>query len=409
MAIKYPPDRLSRSQLIVSNLPPDKSYVICGGPGTGKTLMALLRADQIRSTFSKEHGRKPKLLFLVFNRPLQNYLKPNVSKAGLTEKQAMTWHSWMWHHACPEYLGTDNPNDLQIAPYKYDWDKVMRRLREHNNGKATRIEHVILDEAQDMPEGLVTFLNEISNNITVFMDDHQMIDEQDNDRDVKEIKLTRNRALQIVADGDPYRLQFLLENHRNSQAIVDLANLFMRDGGIAPDALNKGGRKPEVLVYGDLDEFAQEVASYAEDNPDQNISVFLPTNEEKSSFVDVLRVHRTVKNGVREYKDGYQTPNFDPEEKQSVKVFSYRTFKGLEFAAVFMPEIDGSYFDRETEVRLNQAMVGITRAEERIFIGCKNIHDTNSFFLRRLRADQTVFETRVLSDQDVIDDDDIPF
>ena len=100
----------------------------------------------------------------------------------------------------------------------------------------------------------------------------------------------------------------------------------------------------------------------------------------------------------------------DPEEKGAVKVFSYRTFKGLEFDALFMPDIDGAYFSRETKVRLNQAMVGITRAKERVFLGCKNIQDANSFFLRRLRADQTVFEIRELHDQDVIDyDDDIPF
>jgi DNA helicase IV len=313
MAIKCPPDRLSRSQLIVSNLPIDKNYVISGGPGTGKTLLALLRADRIRSTFLREQGRDPNLLFIVFNRPLQNYLKSNMSLVGLTEEEATTWHYWMWHQACPNYLGVDNPRDLQLAMYQYDWDRVMAQLRKHNLGDAKKLDHVILDEAQDLPEGLVSFLDEISENITIFMDDHQMIDEQDNERGVKEVKLTRNRALQIVADGDPYRLQLLLENHRNSQAIVDLANKFMQEGDIAPDAINKGGRKPEMIVYRDLDAFAQEVAAYAENNPDQNISVFLPSNEEKSSFVELLRAYRTVKNGVSEYKDVAQTPNFDPE------------------------------------------------------------------------------------------------
>jgi len=402
MAIKYPPDKLSRSQLIVNNLPVDKNYVINGGPGTGKTLLALQRADRIRSIFKKEHGRDPQLLFIVYNRPLQNYLKSIMSLVGLTEDEATTYHSWVWR-VNREHLDR-SPDEL--AAFRFDWAKVKEHFRKLRDDGVLKLDHVILDEAQDLPQDLVSILHEVSDNITVFMDDHQMIDEQDHDHDVREIKLTRNRALQIVADGDPYRSYALQENHRNSQAIVELAMLFLPDDAIAQDALNKGGRKPEVLVCDDLGPFAEEVASYAENNPDQNIAVFLPSNEEKSSFAELLREYRTVENGVREYKDGKQTPNFDPEERHSVKIFTYRTFKGLEFDAVFMPEIDNAYFSHETQARLNQSMVGITRAKERVFLGCKSLQKNNSFFLRRLLANQDLVETRVLSTDDTDDDDD---
>lgn len=405
MAIKYPPDKYSQSQLIVSNLPIDKNYAINGGPGTGKTLLALQRADRVRSSFLRDYGREPQILFVVFNRPLQNYLKSIMSLIGLTEKDATTYHSWIYRI----YRDHLESSPDQPAPYKFKWKKVEKKFQKLKSDGILKLDHVIIDEAQDLPEKLVAMLTDISENITVFMDDHQMIDEQDNDHDVKEIKLTWYRARQIVTNAESGRSFDLMENHRNSQAIVDLAKLFLPDGIFAQRAINQGGRKPEVLIYDELNQFAQEVALYAENNPDQNIAVFLPSNDEKSKFADLLTECITIENGVSEYMSVQLTPDFDPEEKKSVKVFSYRTFKGLEFDAVFMPELDGSYFSSETEVRLNQCMVGITRAKERLFLGCKDFRERNSFFLRRLDANQDLFETRVLRAQDAIDEDDIPF
>jgi len=48
MSININPRTLSRAQMVIKNAPIDHNYVIAGGPGTGKTLLALLRIKKNR-------------------------------------------------------------------------------------------------------------------------------------------------------------------------------------------------------------------------------------------------------------------------------------------------------------------------------------------------------------------------
>ena len=122
---------------------------------------------------------------------------------------------------------------------------------------------------------------------------------------------------------------------------------------------------------------------------------------------------------ISEYIPG-RTRDFDPEEPGCIKLFTYQTFKGLEFEAVFMPEVDCKYFENESPVKVNQSMVGITRAKERVFIGCRDPVDTGSFLLRRIHDRTDLLEIRKLeheltrsprgpSSRPKFVEDDIPF
>lgn len=57
-----------QEQLPIVNLPLNDSYIVRGGPGTGKTIMAIIRAEQLRAN-------NQRLNFLVFNKPLCIYIQ----------------------------------------------------------------------------------------------------------------------------------------------------------------------------------------------------------------------------------------------------------------------------------------------------------------------------------------------
>ena len=376
MSIQLPPDRLSRSQILINALPIDHNYVSSGGPGTGKTLLALLRAKKVLEGIAKKENRESRVLFIVYNRPLQNYLRNNIHKIGMMKYHATTYHSWLYGR-----IYNCNVKDVQNGEYKYDWEKVAINLKGDRN---PNLDHVILDEAQDLPRSLVETLTEISSNFTIFIDDNQAISGESD-------LLTFDDAKRII--GDPYKTFPLLENHRNSQAIVDFSQLFLKPGDIAPEALNKGGRKPVVEIYNNTEAYAKRIVAYSANNPDQNVAVVMsnPTNRD-------LFYNEIINSGGKadQYIDSRKTPDFDPDSKV-IKVFTYKTHKGLEFDAVFLPELDAEYFNNETEQIRNQFMVAVTRAKERLFIGTKNYQYSASFVLQKIKENEDLVDISSIS------------
>lgn len=402
-------NRLTESQLIVNGLPFNKNYVVAGGPGSGKTLLALQRVERAKSSLLNELGREPRILFIVYNRPLQNLVKAVGSEYGLNQQDASTYHSWLWA-LYKEMFGSEPP---QVAPYQHKWEAVERDLIKLNSEGKLFYDHVILDEAQDLPVALVEILLKISTSVCCFMDEQQRIDDSAGDTP-RELTLTRETAIQLILAGDPYSQLTLTENHRNSQAIADFAAVFLPPGALAPRSTNSGGRKPEVMTYGDLDDFAKQVSLYAENNPDQSIAIFSPDIDIKGRIASAIEGCCPEGRKVREYIDSTVTRNFDVLDQKAIQLFTYRTHKGLEFDAVFLPELDSDYFNNETEVKKNQAMVGVTRASKRLFLGCRNYPNTSSFALRLIQGREGLVDISQLSNDDnhnePLDfDDDIPF
>jgi DNA helicase IV len=377
MSIQIPPKTLSKTQIQINALPINQNYIAAGGPGTGKTLLALLRAQKVIEGIRKESNKPPNVLFIVYNRPVQNYLRNNIHKTGMSEDQATTYHSWLYHK-----IYNKNVKDVQFGKFDYNLEKVAKDL--HGILKP-KLDHVILDEAQDLPKLLVESLCEITSNFTIFIDDNQMISEEAN-------LLTLNDARSIV--GDPYKSFVLLENHRNSQAIIDFAQLFLKPGDIAPRAINTGGRKPVLESYSNTEQYAKRITAYAANNPDQNIAVILPEPYERKLFFNLIS-----KNGgnVDQYIDGKHTPDFDPDSGK-IKLFTYKTHKGLEFDSVFLPELDANYFSNETEARRNQFMVAVTRAKQRLFLGTLMNNRKDTFILKKIRENDGIVDSLTLSD-----------
>ena len=87
MAFELPEySRLNPQQVDMINLPTSRNFMIKGSPGTGKTVVAIYRAAQMRNK---------KVLMLVYNRPLMLYLRSAIEDMNLSNCTVNTYHSWM--------------------------------------------------------------------------------------------------------------------------------------------------------------------------------------------------------------------------------------------------------------------------------------------------------------------------
>ena len=143
-------------------LPVDDSAVVVGGPGTGKTLMALYRAklmyDLGRPTF-----------LLMYNRLLSSYTKAALDSLSIGSV-VDTYHHWFpifWK----QHYGVFPP---KIDRWTFDWSECKQTLMFHPMPTAER-RHLIVDEGQDLPTDLYLLLKMMSRSLVVFADQNQRI------------------------------------------------------------------------------------------------------------------------------------------------------------------------------------------------------------------------------------------
>ncbi|MFC1688220.1 3'-5' exonuclease [Pseudomonadota bacterium] len=374
---------LTPSQMVISNAPIDHNYVIEGGPGTGKTLLALLRAKKILD-IGKSNNRdsKSRVLFVVFNRPLMVYLKNQVRDSGLSNSTVSTYHSWLWHLFRSKGFDDGYP---KIRPFEPNWVRVKEIMLEWHKEGVLGFDHSILDEAQDLPIELIDIIHSISGNITVFIDEEQNIDPQ--------VNTSIDEVVNLVCDSSRCKF-FLTDNHRNYKEIIDLALIFGRDGNMPNKSRKGAGRLPLLSIGQSEEDYISTICTYRQENTDQIIGVFLHDNAMRDRYYDKLKnrgekVQRYISNSEKFNKNIQNKFNLDSE---GIKLLSVDVAKGLEFDAVFIPSIDNVFWSN-TKQKRNLAMVSITRAEERLFLHAEN--DS--------RNTRSVFFESVLSHKNLVD------
>src|SRR5664280_2269234 len=176
MLIHFPSydDFTPDEQRPVYNLPLDKSYVVTGAPGTGKSVLALYRAARFKSA-----GDSVKVKFFVFNKPLRKYLELVVRQEKLDNSSVDNWQRWFEQSFLPWY----NPKFSQslavtdtLSGGDPGWNTICENVGEVPVAdRVDHWQHLILDEAQDLPSGLIKLLSLLTENATIFVNPHTRI------------------------------------------------------------------------------------------------------------------------------------------------------------------------------------------------------------------------------------------
>lgn len=332
-------DELTIEQTGLINLPTNRNWVIQGGPGTGKTVMAIMRAGQL--------SRSKKVLYLVYNRNLSSFLEAAVKK--YTNCEVKTYHQWLGDF----YRQTVRSPLPELAPFTPDWSQVEPNLSKV--GK--KYDHIIIDEAQDFPLELIRILKNISNNMTCFVDPNQEV--------VPETTSSTD-FIKILCEKAPYPLKY---NFRNTAQIRDVIALFCVEGN--PEDVKRGtsrGEKPIIKKLPDYNEQLKYMADLCRQMPGQTIGIIV-NNQSLNITYNGLYKELEGQVTVQMSKAGVHGVHKEIDfNKTGVQIVSYGTMKGLEFDAVILPRIEVINASNDHRVDMNRMYVATSRARTMLFL-----------------------------------------
>ena len=237
---------LTKEQLAIFDLPADGRFLVTGPPGTGKTILALLRAQRLVNL-----GHRPTIV--LYNKALATMVRAEAKRMNVSDR-VKTYNAWV---ASLYRAATGSRVLPQLEPYVYDWDAIAKDGPAFFKARKTLdLEYVIVDEAQDLPADFFGFLQSLGSNLTVFADENQRItDTQSTIPDLRKA-LALHQELQVRT------------NFRNTQPIAAVARHFYTGlwTGI-PEPPKRRGTKPSMVRVESRSALAAAVAIVAMGEP----------------------------------------------------------------------------------------------------------------------------------------------
>jgi DNA helicase II / ATP-dependent DNA helicase PcrA len=326
---------LNKDQDEARALPMGGQYLIVGGPGTGKSVVALWRARRMAQA-GKNYTA------LVYNHLLN---QANRHLFGTDQTLAAeTWESWI-REIVGSFLGTvptlEPGNAGGYRPI--DWESVEQKIQESTDVQDLSGQYLVIDEGQDMPPAFYRTLVSLGfENFYVVADQNQQIYPE---------KCSSRLELENILAIDGGETLELSINYRNTHPIARLAEHFYPDDPASPKpdlpAVAPTARTPELWTYGTentptLAEIANKILRLNDRDPRKLIGIITPNNNVRTKFFDALR---SANPELDNDKPPIQTYSYGQNEaldfgQGGLMVINVQSCKGLEFDIAIMADID---------------------------------------------------------------------
>ncbi len=329
-------EELTQQQFrVLNSLRRHRRAIIVGGAGTGKTMLAMEKAQQL----AEDNMR---VLFLAYNRNIVSWIDRNLSdehitvstyhsltgnlqkKSGINRSRGMDWDSF-----------TNEAPDLLLES-----SDVLRSISPENLWDA-----IVVDEAQDFEDAMwipvPDLLKDPENGILyIFFDDNQRLYTQ---------------ISNIPIDTQPF---YLTDNCRNTQRIhTTMIPYAVTDDEIYCDGPQ--GRDAEIIPITDKQSAQKELQSVLhrlvrqENVPPEDIIVLTPLSDRNSMWKSDLILGNFA-----------LTWDMQTEMNMAVRVCTIYSFKGLESAVVILTELDKLRSDIASQL----LYVGLSRARHHVVV-----------------------------------------
>lgn len=323
---------LSKEQERARLLPLEGCHLIIGGPGTGKSVLALLRTRR----HHRDKGGQD-YVFLVFNKLLLEASRELVDGS-------VNAHAWIsWFRAMFKRALSQSCPVVNGQKYHLDWTAINEAVTTASDPKPPLTPFLIIDEGQDMPKAFYHALAQLGfEHFYVVADQNQQITD--------ECSLPREIAAELDMDFGE-RIE-LTENYRNCDRVARLALEFCVERPDSPCVkLPKARpcvRAPVLVDYGpgcrwDYDDLINRMLKLADRDPAKLISIITPNNRSRERWLKALREHPVMLDHGRPriltYASGSEGGDYRFGDG-GIFVINARSSKGLEFDIVFLADID---------------------------------------------------------------------
>ena len=336
---------LSKEQDLIYNLDLDGNYLVTGPPGTGKSVMALYRAQVL--TFD---DREPALL--MYNNVLQQY----------TEQAADSARSRRLRHDLPQLDLALLARALQAAATDAGGQLLRPRLgRDDQQFFASppdpgTLADLLVDEGQDLSLGFFRLARFFAKNITVFADENQQLSDQNT---------TLDEIAKAIRADEQLELR---RNYRNTAEIAAVAAKYYSGTptGI-PDPPTRHGEKPTLRQYDTDADLADFVARYVKARTNLTIGIACENKRMQYRLFRLLE-ERKLPVPVQMYVSGnkqHKTLDFDVP---AVTIVNFSSLKGLEFDTLFVPELQQHSADPTSAATRMMFYVVMSRARDELHL-----------------------------------------
>ncbi len=274
----------------------DKSCVVTGCAGSGKSVIALQKAKRIQN----ERGNNYKII--VFTKALCDYMNGGRMQLGLNQSFCYHWH---WKHR----LGMP------------------------------KADYIIVDEIQDFTrDEIQDFVDATNKNFFFFGDTGQSI----------YTGLKNTLPVENIRNMCPSSKEFpLYYNYRLPKPIAMITQDYIGvdvdpygDGSVYKSHENK---RPYFVRYSSLKEQITAIARIINRNSLTDVGILVPSNEmipEISSMLNEEGINHEIRyNNKEDYTQSIDTLDFTTTNP---KLMTYHSAKGLQFETVFIPGVTGA-------------------------------------------------------------------
>ena len=307
-------------QVSVINKKTDKSFIVKGCAGSGKSILALWKAKQI------QEENKGSFLYIVYTIALKTYMAEGIREIGISESNVDYFHHWF------------------------------------NNGQKSA-DYIIVDEAQDFTaEQINLFKIHARKALILYGDSAQQLYKFLNDG-----KTVSMEEIEYITG---LKSEQLVLNHRLPKKIARLAEYFNSDEDeLERRCKNEGIIKPKILEYNSLEEQYDAIANLILNKNMEDVGILFRYNNQVEAAYNYFRNNGlNVEAKFSKNNKTYTDLHFSSDNP---KIMTYHSSKGLQFENVFLPACN-------SEDDKNALYVAITRSYNELYI--MHSGDLSSFF-----------------------------
>lgn len=287
---------LDEDQIKVLMATLDKSCIVAGCAGSGKSILALIKAQRVQ----KERGNNYKVI--VFTKALCHYMNTGRKELGLRNEFYYHWH----------------------------WKNRMN---------CSSADYIIVDEIQDFDkEEISEFISATKKNFFFFGDTAQSIYEG-----LKTTIPVDDIRIEMMLPSSQAKNFELFRNYRLPLPVAKVAHKVGVDVGAFDEKTYKSPETaiPRFIEYDSQEDQIEAIHRIIEKNNLEDVAILLPHNE------DVIDVYRQLSalggnyemryNDKEDWRNSKDTLDFD---STNPKIMTYHSAKGLQFETVFLPYIE---------------------------------------------------------------------